>query len=345
VRQHAGAPDNEGGFDMAKIVLGMATPHAPQVRLPVEGWYALREKDQTDRRINYAALLKRAKPNIEAELTDEVFHQRKDAIESSVRALADVLRRAQPDVMVVVGDDQHELFHEENMPMFCVYYGENIEVVKRSGHTRAGSQTWTAKGLDAIEEATRVALNVPKDHPGQPELAHHLIDALRAEDFDIACSNRLNPETGVGHAFTFVYEFLTNGYDIPIVPVMVNTFFPPNQPTPRRCYALGQALRRAIEAWDSGKTVAVVASGGLSHTIVDEEVDHMTIDAVVEKDADRLRSLPTDRLNLGTSEIRNWVTVAGAMEPLDVKLIGDDYIPAYRTPAGTGCGMAFAYWE
>lgn len=329
---------------MAKIVLGMATAHAPQVRLPVEGWRALREKDQTDRRINYTALLERAKPNIEAELTDEVFQARKAAIESSVGQLADILRRAKPDVMVVVGDDQHELFHEENMPMFCVYYGENIEVVKRSHGSRAGSQTWTAVRLAEIEEATRQALNVPKDHPGQPKLAHHLIDALRADDFDIACSNRLSPETGVGHAFTFVYEFLTKGYDIPIVPVMVNTFFPPNQPTPRRCYALGQALRRAIEGWASDKTVAVVASGGLSHTIIDEEVDHMTLDGVMEKDADRLRTLPVDRLNLGTSEIRNWVTVAAAMEPLDVKLIGD-YIPAYRSPAGTGCGMAFAYWE
>jgi aromatic ring-opening dioxygenase catalytic subunit (LigB family) len=124
----------------------------------------------------------------------------------------------------------------------------------------------------------------------------------------------------------------------------VNTFFPPNQPTPRRCYALGQALRRAIESWESDETVAVIASGGLSHTIIDEEIDHATIDGVLEKDASALSSLPMDRLNLGTSEIRNWVIVAAAMEPEHVTFIGD-YIPAYRTPAGTGCGMAFAYWQ
>jgi hypothetical protein len=129
-----------------------------------------------------------------------------------------------------------------------------------------------------------------------------------------------------------------------MVPFMINTFFPPNQPTPRRCYAVGQALRRAIEAWDRDVTVGIVASGGLSHTIIDEEIDRMTVDAILEKDAAALTSLPRERLNLGTSEIRNWITVAGAMEPMTPQLIGD-YIPAYRSPAGTGCGMAFAYWD
>jgi 3-O-methylgallate 3,4-dioxygenase len=125
---------------------------------------------------------------------------------------------------------------------------------------------------------------------------------------------------------------------------MINTFFPPNQPAPRRCYAIGRSLRQAIESWDSDKTVAVIASGGLSHTIIDEEIDRATIDAIVERDGDALASLPRERLNLGTSEIRNWITVAGAMEPMEVTFVGD-YIPAYRSPAGTGCGMAFAYWE
>jgi len=73
-----------------------------------------------------------------------------------------------------------------------------------------------------------------------------------------------------------VYEYMLTGEDIPMVPVMINTFFPPNQPTPARCYALGRSLRKAIDSWDSDKRVAVIASGGLSHTIMDEEIDRMT---------------------------------------------------------------------
>jgi hypothetical protein len=131
--------------------------------------------------------------------------------------------------------------------------------------------------------------------------------------------------------------------EIPMVPFMVNTYYPPNQPTPKRCYALGQAVRRAIESWDADFRVAVVASGGLSHVIMDDEIDRITLDALQEKDADRLRSLPVERLFGGTSEIRNWVIAAGALEPMKMTLV--DFVPAYRSPAATGCGMSFAYWE
>ena len=162
--------------------------------------------------------------------------------------------------------------------------------------------------------------------------------------FDIATSNRFREEVGVGHAFAFVYQYIMPQGDIPIVPVMVNTYFPPNQPTAKRCYALGGALREAIEAWEPGKRVAIMASGGLSHFIIDEEIDRAALDAMQRKDIEALVTLPRDRLMvLGTTEILNWITVAGAMEREEMTLL--DYVPCYRTPAGTGCAMAFAHWE
>ncbi len=330
---------------MAQVILGVATPHAPQLRLPIEGWYALREKDETDKRISYSALLANAKPDMDDELSDAVLRERYDTCQANLGLLRDKLAAVKPDVLVVIGDDQHEQFKDANMPMFSVYYGDNIEVVNRhKGGVQAGSGLWNSSRLDEIENAVRERLNVPKDHSAESALAGHLINALRDEEFDIACTNELNPEIGVGHAFVFMYEYMLPNGDIPMVPVMINTFFPPNQPAPRRCYALGQALRRAIDAWDSDKTVAIVASGGLSHTIMDEGIDRMTIDGVMEKDAEALRTLPRERLNLGTSEIRNWIAIAGAMEAETPHMIGD-YIPAYRSPAGTGCGIAFTYWE
>jgi len=329
---------------MANIVLGLATPHAPQLRLPLEGWYALREQDESDRRINYAELLRKAKPDMDRELADDRLAERYHACQQNLGALRNVLAQAAPDVIVVVGDDQHEQFKDDNMPMFSVYYGDSLEVSGGSHGRDGGASNWNASRLATLQREVFEGKGVAGQHPAEPELAKHLINDLRNGDFDIGCSNQLKPEIGLGHAFVFYYEFLRGDGDIPMVPVMVNTFFPPNQPTPRRCYALGQALRRAIESWDSDKSVAVIASGGLSHTIIDEEIDHATLDGILEKDAGALRSLPRERLNLGTSEIRNWVTLAGAMEPLAPQLIGD-YIPAYRSPAGTGCGMAFAYWE
>ena len=86
-----------------------------------------------------------------------------------------------------------------------------------------------------------------------------------------------------------------------------------------------------------------MASGGLSHIIMDEELDLVTVDALVHKDSERLCSLPREKMKGGTSEILNWVAVAGAVESMDVTLV--DYVPGYRSPAETGCGMAFAYWQ
>jgi hypothetical protein len=325
---------------MATVTIGVATPHAPQLRLPLEGWYALRAKDETDQRINYPELLRRAKPNIEDELTPEVYRERYDAIQRGRQALGEMLEGERPDVIVCIGDDQLEQFHHELMPMFCVYYGDTLRVGGSSGHGH-GSQTWNAPELAAIQKA---AASKESDRPAVPELGLSMISSLRADGFDIAASNALRAERSVGHAFAFLYDHLLPGNEIPVLPIMINTFFPPNQPSPARCYALGKAVRRAVESWDADVRVALVASGGLSHTIVDEEIDHMTLDAMLEKDAQGLADLPLERLNLGTSEIRNWIALAGAMEGEEMRLIGD-YVPCYRSPAGSGCGMAFAFWK
>ena len=102
-------------------------------------------------------------------------------------------------------------------------------------------------------------------------------------------------------------------------------------------------LREAIESWPSDARVAIMASGGLSHFIIDEQIDRATLAALETKDVATLTSLPTDKLVLGTTEIRNWVTIGGAMEHLDMTFV--DYQPCYRTPAGTGCAMGFATWQ
>ncbi len=65
--------------------------------------------------------------------------------------------------------------------------------------------------------------------------------------------------------------------------------------------------------------------------------------ALQDKDAAHLTTLPVELLNSGTSEIRNWITVAAMVEDKDMTLV--DYVPCYRSPASTGCAMAFAYWD
>ena len=148
---------------------------------------------------------------------------------------------------------------------------------------------------------------------------------------------------GEGHAFGFVHNRLLQGETLPVVPIFMNTYFPPNQATPRRCYRLGQAILAAIGSYPMDARVGILASGGLSHFTVDEELDGEVMRALREKDAGALHALPRNKLNGGSSEIRNWICAAGALEQLPLTWM--DYQPGYRTPAGTGTGLGFAIWS
>jgi 3-O-methylgallate 3,4-dioxygenase len=318
---------------MAKIVLGIGTSHSPQLSVRASEWGVLREKDEHDPRLDYQGLIKRAKPGIQTELAPEKFRQRDEACQRAIETLGDVLQQAEVDVVVVFGDDQHEQFQDDNMPTFAIYHGKSLPVVTHTGRNPAAWKTAEERGW------AETAPEYEADH----ELAGHLIRSLVDAEFDIARCNKLRPEIGVGHAFSFLYRRVLPGGKLPMVPVMVNTYYPPNQPTPKRCYAFGQAVRKAIESWDADKRVAVMASGGLSHVVIDEEIDEMTIDGLRNKKPENLWRLPRERLWGGTSEILNWVALAGVAEPMDLKFL--EYVTTYRSPAGTGCGMGFAYWQ
>jgi len=164
-----------------------------------------------------------------------------------------------------------------------------------------------------------------------------------AVEFDVA-QVRVQPRHGpFGHAWSFVHQRLMGGRVLPIVPVLLNTYYPPNQPTPKRCYGLGRAIRQAVETWPTRKRVAIVASGGLSHFFVDEELDRHVLELLAKKDGDALMTLPTAKLESGNSEIRNWIAAAGAAERLSMRVV--DYVPCYRSEAGSGVGMAFTVWQ
>jgi hypothetical protein len=318
---------------MAKIVLGIGTSHSPQLSVRASEWSLLREKDEHDPRLDYPGLIKRAKPNIQTELAPEKFRQRDEACQKAIKTLGDVLQQAEVDVVVVFGDDQHEQFQDDNMPTFAIYHGKSLPVVTHTGRNPAAWKTAEEHGW---------AVTAP-EYEADHALADHLIRSLVDAEFDIARCNKLRPEIGVGHAFSFLYRRVLPGGKLPMVPVMVNTYYPPNQPTPKRCYAFGQAVRKAIESWDAGKRVAVMASGGLSHVVIDEEIDEMTIDGLRNKKPENLWRLPRERLWGGTSEILNWVALAGVAESMDLKFL--EYVTTYRSPAATGCGMGFAYWQ
>ena len=102
------------------------------------------------------------------------------------------------------------------------------------------------------------------------------------DEFDVAAMTKL-PVDETPHAFGFVYRQIMNDRVIPSVPVVLNTFYPPNQPSASRCYAFGKSILRAIQSWDSNARVALIASGGLTHFVIDEEIDQTLFAAMRER--------------------------------------------------------------
>jgi Catalytic LigB subunit of aromatic ring-opening dioxygenase len=327
---------------MAKLVLGIGTSHTPMLNAPPTDWPRFIERDtqrtnllDTDGNLtNYEAQLKRAPADIDAQIAPERMASRHATVEAAMSRLGDFLKEARLDTLIVVGDDQDELFHAGNMPGILVYYGETIRNVPMAP---VANPTWGWRANARWHEES-----VPREYPVDAALARHLIDELIDDEFDIAASDSCPEGEGEGHAVGFVHRRIMKEV-VPIVPICINTYYPPNQPTPRRCYKLGQAICQAVESYPRDKRVGIVASGGLSHFVVDEALDRGFIDMLKKKDAEAIQNLPKKLLNSGSSEIRNWICVGGAVEHLSLEW--SLYEPGYRTPAGTGTGLGFAFWS
>jgi 3-O-methylgallate 3,4-dioxygenase len=327
---------------MAEIVLGIGTSHSPHLSTAFEQWDLHVDRDHHNRHLHFRGQVytydelveARKDEGIEArELGYARWRVKHEACERAIATLGETLAEVAPDVVVIVGDDQREMFLDDGMPAIAVFWGATVERIPRApgrGHPSIQAAAWANSGL------TR------ETYACVPSLGEHIIRQSMTEGFDVAQLTRQPEGRGIGHAFNFVRTRLMQDNVMPMVPITLNTY-PPNQPTPGRCYAFGKTLRQAIESWDSDLRVAIVASGGLSHFAIDEELDRRVIDGLAERDEESLSTIPLDELESGSSEIRNWITVGGAMDHLQMELI--DYVPIHRTPAGTGCGMTFARWQ
>ena len=298
---------------MAKLVGCLAMSHAPQLMLNPDHWGLLnnREKERLP-----------DKPELDRE-TAEVKWAKWNGCMEAIAKLRQKLEAFDPDVVIVVGDDQHENLVDDNMPPFSIYMGEEVEAsVSLRYLNQPKSENRTKYRVDA-------------------KLAGALVAGLMDEGFDPAYSKRTRYDGGLGHAFARVLKFLTPDAGRRIIPVMVNTYYPP-APSAHRCAQFGVALAKLIGRFPSADRVVVIASGGLSHTKIDEQLDERFIRALQHNDTADMSAIPASVLVEGTSEIRNWIVTAAAANCSGTMV---DYFPLYRTRTGVGCAMGFAYWQ
>jgi 3-O-methylgallate 3,4-dioxygenase len=335
---------------VAHITLGIGTSHGPMLSVAPEIWPERVKADRANPQHFYKGrtytfdelVALRKAEGLAEQITPQVCRDRHLRCQRAIHKLADIFETNQPDAAVVVGNDQMEVFTRDQVPAFAVFWGEFVEGIPRTAEFLAS----LPPGI-AAAEADRTPTEYTK-YPTLPPLGRYIIQRGIHEGFDVTQLTKLNTgeigSNAVPHAWGFVYRRIMRDKVVPHVPIFVNAFYEPNQPRAIRCFEFGRAIGRAIASWPRHQTIAVIASGGLTHWVLDEDFDRMVLEALRMCDAGALSRIPEEMFQAGTSEIKNWITVAGIMAETRLRMNVLDYVPCYRSEAGTGNAMGFAYW-
>ena len=179
----------------------------------------------------------------------------------------------------------------------------------------------------------------PRDLPalqGHPGLSRHIAHCLTMEEFDLSYFQKKGLDHGAFSPLSLLWPH-EGGWPGAIVPLQVGILVFPG-PTARRCFKLGQALRRAIESYEEDIRVAIVGTGGLSHQVHGERCGFnntpwdMEFLDLLEKDPEQLTKLTiaqyAERGGVEGAEVIMWLIMRGALAPKVKKLHQSYYLPS-----------------
>lgn len=334
---------------MARVIGAIGTSHGPQLKTPPAQWQGRGEADRRSKELEFRrgsydfAALKALREDFSAQCAPDVMRRRYQACQDALDRLGAFLAAAGPDLLVIVSSDHKELWDDGLLAPFTVFWGPDVAHEPFTEADLAGM----APGL-----AASAAGDVPGHsmrRPCHPEAARHLIGVLGQDGYDVAASERLPAgrygNHGLPHGWGYIYQrVLGQESTIPFVPVAINTFYEPNPPSAARSYGFGRSIGRALASFPQDLRIAVVASGGLSHFVIDEDLDRSFLGALKAGDEPFLTGLDPQVMRSGNSELRSWVAVAGIAAEAGLVVASADYEPCYRTEAGTGNAMGFVTW-
>jgi gallate dioxygenase len=233
------------------------------------------------------------------------------------------LAEKQPDVLLVIYNDHATSFFFDHYSAFALGIGQSYAAADEGGGVRA---------LPPLK--------------GHAVLSHHLGTALMAEEFDLSFFQDRPLDHGCFSPLSLMWPYQPD-WPGRVVPLQVGVVqFP--LPTARRCYKLGEALRRAIESYEEEIGVVIVGTGGLSHQVHGERAgfnntgwDERFLE-LIEKDPVRLTELThADYARLGgleSAEVIMWLVMRGALSAQVNKIHQSYYLP-------TMTGLATAIYE
>lgn len=292
-------------------ILGIGCSHAPMILNPPEEWGRVRQSIYS-RIPNY-----QPPPELLADRGEDnglsADRRNQGRIVNAFRVLHDRLHAWAPDVVMVIGDDQAENFRKENLPIFALYTGTEVDAypfhrplarVNLWGGTAESKYTFHCPSSFAIP------------------LRDHLI----LSGFDLSSATALKGwEWGLPHAHINPLLFLDPEGKLPLLPLFVNCYgeeagpgYPP-RPTARRCYDLGRAIRQFLDG--RSERFAVVASSSWSHSQLthrfqcsafDIDFDRRNLERLRQGRGSELATLTPEEIYLsGDHEFLNWIIALG----------------------------------
>ena len=229
------------------------------------------------------------------------------------------LAKLEPDVAIVVYNDHVAEFPFDKYPTFALGAAERYAIADEGFGTRPLPEV-----------------------PGDAEFSTHLVESLIADEFDLTVCQEIGVEHGFLVPMNLCFPHAKSGWPVKSVPLQVNVVQHP-LPTARRCYKLGQAIRRAVENY-SDLNVVVLGTGGMSHQLqgrrfgfMNEKFDPWFLDEL-ERNPDGLAEISHQRImeeaGAEAVELIMWLTMRGALSKKAKRVHRH-----YYAPMTTGMGL------
>ena len=224
-----------------------------------------------------------------------------------------------PDVVILVYNDHATAFSQEIIPTFAIGCADRFQ---------PADEGWGPRPVPIVN--------------GHPELASHIAQSVIQQDFDLTIVNRMEVDHGLTVPLSLMYG-QPAAWPCRVIPIAVNVVvYPP--PSGQRCYALGKAIRKAVDSYDDDLNVQVWGTGGMSHQLqgpraglINRAFDHRFLDEIVTSPEQVARWPHIDYVREAGSEgieLVMWLVMRGALDAKVRELHRFYHVPASNTAVG-----------
>jgi protocatechuate 4,5-dioxygenase beta chain len=224
-----------------------------------------------------------------------------------------------PDVAIVVYNDHVNAFDFKIIPTFAIGCADEFPIA---------DEGWGARPVPTVQ--------------GHSEFAAHLVQELVLDEFDITIVNEMAVDHGLTVPLSLAYG-KPSAWPVRVIPLAVNVIQYP-APTGNRCYNLGKAIKKAVEAWPEDLRVVIFGTGGMSHQIqgpraglINKDFDTAFLDGL-SRDPDGLAKIPplTYLREAGNEaiELVMWLIMRGALGANVEETYRFYHVPASSTAVG-----------